>query len=53
MLDGCWGNVERDGGSDERFIVGSGRVFWDASAATCSMLTSEGRVRDGSETSIV
>lgn len=53
MLDGCWGNVDRDGCRDERFNAGSGRVFWDASAATCSMLTSGGRVRDGSERSIV
>ena len=29
-----------DEGKESRWRLGSGRVFWEASAATCSMLTS-------------
>lgn len=36
----CEGKYEVEGCSDESLRVGSGRVFWDAKAATCSMLTS-------------
>lgn len=38
------GNVDIDGGSLSRSTIGSGRVFWAPNAATCSMLTSRGRV---------